>query len=337
MTNSQVPALKDLYQHAFKMGVAVSEDVLERKAPLIAHHFNSVTAENVMKFESLQPEEGVFDFESSDRIVRYAMQNGMAVRGHTLVWHNQTPDWVFEGEDGKPASRDLLLQRMKKHIDTVMKHYEEEITTWDVVNEAISDKGSDLLRSSKWRELIGDDFIEHAFRFAHEANPKAQLFYNDYNEVNPEKADKIYQMLQSLIEKGVPIHGLGLQCHWNVGTPEIATIKAALEKYASLGLRLHVTEMDVSIYPHGEEAKRFDTPPAERLEQQANRYEQFFQLFHSYRNVIDSVTFWGVDDSYTWLDHFPVPNRKNWPFVFDEQSNPKAAFWEIANIFERNK
>lgn len=322
--NDVIPSLKEVYKDAFKIGAAVNDYVLANDKKLLKKHFNSLTAENSMKFESIQPEEGLFDFSEGDRIVRFAEENDMAVRGHTLVWHNQTPDWVFEG-----ATKDVLLSRMKTHIETVFEHYGNRILTWDVVNEVIEDKGDTLLRESPWKNIIGDDFIDYAFRYAHEANPNVALFYNDYNESHPAKSDKIVTMVKGMIERGVPIHGVGLQGHWNITTPSLDDIKRAIEKYAALGLKLHVTEMDVSVFEH--EDKRIDLkqPTASMLEKQAERYEAFFDIFKSYQDHIDSVTFWGVNDGYTWLDDFPVKNRKNWPFVFDESGEPKQSFWNL--------
>ncbi|MDE1548936.1 endo-1,4-beta-xylanase [Jeotgalibaca caeni] len=329
MTEFQTfPQLKEVFQDSFKVGAAVNEFVLRDRGTFIAEQFNSVTAENCMKFESLQPTEGVFDFAAGDQIVQFAKQNQMAVRGHTLVWHNQTPEWVFRNGE-QIVSKEQLLERMQTHMETVLGHYQDDIRCWDVVNEAVDDKGNDILRKSKWLEILGDSFIETAFRMAHAANPKAELFYNDYNESSPEKSDKIYRMVRSLLERDVPIHGIGLQCHWNLTSPSMDAIKAAIEKYASLGLRLHVTEMDVSVFDHEDKRTSLLMPTEAMLQQQAERYEQFFQVFKSYQDVIDSVTFWGVDDSYTWLDDFPVRGRKNWPFVFDEKSQPKSSFWNI--------
>lgn len=332
-----IPSLKKVYERSFKIGAAVNDPLLVQDSNLLKEQFNSLTAENCMKFESLQPMEGQFDFSAGDRIVHFAKENGMAVRGHTLVWHNQTPDWVFRTDKEERVSREQLLFRMKEHIDTVLKHYNSDILCWDVVNEAVEDKGSGILRRSAWSEIIGEDFLDYAFHYAHEANPKAQLFYNDYNESSPEKSAKIYTLVKSLLGRDVPIHGIGLQCHWNLTSPALDEIKAAIEKYASLGLRLHVTEMDVSMFSYEDRRIDLKAPTAEMLERQAERYDEFFSLFRTYQDVIDSVTFWGVNDAYTWLDDFPVKSRKNWPFVFDEQGVPKQSFWKITRNQEGEK
>lgn len=330
--NKEVPALYKVYQDYFLIGAAVNPITLNSQQELIKTHFNSVTAENEMKFESLHPKEDLYTFEKADEMIAFANQNGKKVRGHTLVWHNQTSDWIFKNEDGSMVDREKLLQRMKKHITTVMERYRGKIYSWDVVNEAASDSGDNLLRDSKWLEIIGEDFIDKAFEYAHEADPNATLFYNDYNESNPEKRDKIYTMAKGLVERGVPIHGIGLQAHWNLTSPTYDDIRQAIEKYACLGLQIQITEMDVSVFDH--EDKRIDlTDMTEEMKAiQAERYQTFFELLREYKDVISSVTFWGVADDYTWLDNFPVTGRKNWPFVFDQNHQPKDAFWKIVNF-----
>lgn len=330
--NMKVPSLQKVYQNHFNIGAAVNIQTIEIQKSLLAKHFNSITAENEMKFESLQPEEGRFTFEKADKLAAFAKENGMKMRGHTLVWHNQTPLWVFQDEKGDYVSRDLLLHRMKEHITTVVQRYRGQVYCWDVVNEAVVDEGTELLRKSPWLDIIGEDFIEKAFQFAHEADPEALLFYNDYNECNPLKRGKIYKLVQSLIDKGVPIHGVGLQAHWNINNPGIDDIRSAIETYASLGLKLQFTEMDVSVFSFDDRRMDLVKPTSEMLDLQAERYQQFFQLFKEYKDEITAVTFWGAADDYTWLDDFPVKGRKNWPFLFDENHQPKEAFWKVVKI-----
>ncbi len=240
--------LREAFKEHFLVGAAVNPVTLDTQRDLLIEHFNSVTAENEMKFERLHPSQDQYTFEAADRLVSLAKANGMGVRGHTLVWHNQTPKWVFEHQDGSPVDRETLLARMKSHIDTVLSRYRGDIYAWDVVNEAVSDSGSELLRPSKWLDIIGDDFIAKAFEYAHEADPGALLFYNDYNEAVPEKREKIYALVKSLLEQGVPIHGIGLQAHWSLHHPSVDDIRQAIERYASLGLKLHITELDVSMF-----------------------------------------------------------------------------------------
>ncbi|WP_416151386.1 endo-1,4-beta-xylanase [Salipaludibacillus sp. HK11] len=327
----EIPSLWSVYQNHFPIGAAVNDISIRSDKELLVKHFNSLTSENDMKPVSLQPVEGVFTFEKADKMFAFADKNNMKVRGHTLIWHNQTPDWFFEDERGAQVSKEKLLSRMESHISTVVKRYKGRIYSWDVVNEAISDDENEFLRKSKWFEILGEDFIAKAFEFAHKADPEASLFYNDYNECHPEKLEKIYRLVKSLVDKGVPIHGVGLQAHWNLFKPTIEDIRIALERYASLGLQIQITEMDVSVFDWEDRRTDLKEPTEQMLEMQEQRYEEFFDLLKEYRDVITSVTFWGVSDKYTWLSDFPVPGRKNWPFVFDDNHEVKNSFWKIVN------
>lgn len=326
------PSLKERFAADFKIGAAVNPWTIRTQESLLAYHFNSITAENEMKFVNVHPAEQTYTFEDADRLVEFARENGMAMRGHTLVWHNQTSDWLFRDSQGGTVSKEVLLERVREHIHTVVGRYKNEIYAWDVVNEAIADEGGALLRTSKWTEIAGPDFIAKAFEFAHEADPRAILFYNDYNESNPQKRDKIYTLVQSLLEQGVPIHGIGLQAHWNLFDPSLDEIRAAIEKYASLGLQLQLTELDMSLFRFEDRRADLTEPEPGMLERQAERYEAVFRLLLEYRDVISGVTFWGAADDYTWLDDFPVRGRKNWPFLFDAAHRPKAAFDRIAAL-----
>ncbi|WP_199613875.1 endo-1,4-beta-xylanase [Paenibacillus alkalitolerans] len=328
----EFPKLHEAFKQHFLIGAAVNPMTLDTQRELLTHHFNSVTAENEMKFERLHPSEDQYTFDDANRLVEFAKANGMGVRGHTLVWHNQTPQWVFEDRNGSAVDRETLLARMKSHIETVVTRYKGSIYAWDVVNEAVSDKSGELLRTSKWLDIAGEDFIAKAFEYAHAADPGAQLFYNDYNESVPEKREKIYTLVKSLKEKGVPIHGIGLQAHWNLEHPTIDDIREAIERYASLGMKLHITELDVSVFRHDDRRTDLAAPNDEMLERQAERYKQFFQLFKEYSDHIKSVTFWGAADDYTWLDNFPVNGRKNWPFLFDTEHKPKQSYWDVLDV-----
>ena len=331
-SNSETSFLKKVYHNYFDIGAAVNTQTIETQRTLIVEQFNSITAENDMKFESLQPEEGNFTFEKADKLAAFARVHDLKMRGHTLVWHNQTPAWVFQGKGRQGISRDLLLQRMKEHISTVVKRYKGTVYCWDVVNEAVADEGQEVLRQSSWRNIIGDDYIEIAFQMAYEADPEALLFYNDYNESHPEKREKIFKLVKTMVDKGVPVHGVGLQAHWNIYDPSIDQIRAAIERYASLGLKLQLTELDVSVFSFEDRRTDLTKPPSELLHTQAKRYEQIFQLLREYKEQITAVTFWGAADDYTWLDDFPVKGRKNWPFLFDENHKPKEAFWDAVRF-----
>ncbi len=331
-----IPSLFKSYSSGFKIGAAVSPSVIRSESELITRHFNSITAENQMKFGMLHPEEDHYDFTAADEIAEFAGRNGIGLRGHTLVWHNQTSDWVFtDPVTGGPASQELLLERLKSHIDTVVGRYKGLAYAWDVVNEAIEDKTDKVMRETKWLDLLGEDYLVQAFRMAHEADPEALLFYNDYNETNPVKRQKIHKLVQSLLEQGVPIHGIGMQAHWNIYSPSLDEIREAIELYSSLGVQLHITELDISVFRHDDKRTDLTAPTADMLELQAKRYVEIFRLFREYSSIT-SVTFWGVSDSYTWLDHFPVRGRKNWPFLFDVNGEPKESFRRVAGLASAN-
>lgn len=330
--------LKDYYKNYFSVGVAVGKRNLNgEEAVLIKRHFNSITAENDMKMEMLQPIEGKFNWATSDSILNFAIKNNIKVRGHNLCWHEQAPAWFFVDKNGKEVSKTVLLQRLKTHIDTVVGRYKGKIYAWDVVNEAIDDDSTKYLRNSKWYQICGEDFIIKAFEYAHAADPNAKLYYNDYNTERPEKRERIYKLLKSLKDKGVPIDGVGLQAHWSIEEPTEKELVTAIERYSSLGLNIHFTELDISIYPweKNKRAKRLDesdtyTPELEA--KQIEKYKMAFDVFRRYRNVITNVTFWNISDRRTWLDSYPVEGRKNYPLLFDTKLEPKKAYWEVVNF-----
>lgn len=319
-------SLKDKYRDYFKVGAAVSNRTIKSHADIISKHFNCITCENEMKYSSVATDEEHYNFSHADRIMEFALNNKLAVRGHTLVWHNQTPEWVFKGAD-----REQLLQRIKTHIATIGGRYQGQVFCWDVVNEAIEDKFGLVLRQSKWLEILGDHFMDDIFRIARELLPGAQLFYNDYNETNLEKREKIYQTIRNMKKRGIPVDGIGMQCHNNIYGPTADELKRTIELYAGLGVRIHITEMDVSLYEFSDHSKHME-PPADLIEKQAVIYDKYFQIFREYKDYIDCVTLWGVADDATWLDNFPVRNRKNWPLLFDENHNPKEALHRILNF-----
>ena len=334
--------LKDYYKNYFSVGVAVGKRNLNgEEAVLIKRHFNSITAENDMKMEMLQPIEGKFNWATSDSILNFAIKNNIKVRGHNLCWHEQAPAWFFVGKDGKEVSKTVLLQRLKTHIDTVVGRYKGKIYAWDVVNEAIDDDSTKYLRNSKWYQICGEDFIIKAFEYAHAADPNAKLYYNDYNTERPEKRERIYKLLKSLKDKGVPIDGVGLQAHWSIEETTEKELVTAIERYSSLGLNIQFTELDISIYPweKNKRAKRpgeSDAYTPELEARQIEKYKMVFDVFRRYKNVITNITFWNISDRRTWLDSYPVEGRKNYPLLFDTQLKPKKAYWEVVN-FKINK
>jgi endo-1,4-beta-xylanase len=331
--------LKDYYKNYFTMGVAVSPRSLKTdEAELIVREFGSITAENAMKMGPIHPKENEYFWTHSDSIVAFAQRNNLRLRGHTLCWHNQTPAWMFVDAAGDTVSKEVLLKRLEDHITTVVSRYKGKIYAWDVVNEVISDKKDEYLRNSVWYKICGEDFIAKAFEFAHKADPKAILFYNDYNEISPVKRAKIIKLVQGLQEKGVPIHGIGLQAHWAVNEPSREQLDATLTEFAALNLNLQITELDISIYPKEHNAREriasdYDTAyTSDKEKQQVEAYAMCFELFRKHKKSITGITFWNVSDRYSWLDHFPVRDRKDYPLLFDKNLKPKKAYQKVVSF-----
>ncbi len=323
--------LKDYFPAGtfFSIGAAIAPSSVDNAdaAKLLKRHFNSLTAENVMKWSTLQPTEGTFNFTEADKIVAFAQANNMKVRGHTLCWHNQVPNWIFTN-GGVTASKDLVLQRLRAHITTVMNHFKGKVYCWDVVNEAIDD-GSNTYKATNWYNSCGEDYIIEAFKAARLADPSAKLFYNDYSAVSPAKRDKIYALLKKLKDQNL-VDGMGMQGHWNINYPSNQLLIDALDKYKSAGVEIQVTELDVSAYTADSDPQTaFTTTIAQN---QAAAYGRFFNVFRTYKGTITGITFWGVADNYSWLDNFPVAGRKNYPFLFDALYNPKQAYFTVINF-----
>jgi len=235
------------------------------------------------------------------------------------------------------VTKEVLLQRLKEHITTVVNRYKGKIYAWDVVNEAVADDSTKFLRNSDWYRICGDEFIVKAFEYAHAADPQAQLFYNDYNTERPEKRERVYRLLKQLLDAHVPITGVGIQAHWSIFEPSGEELKTTIEKFSSLGLKVQITELDISIYPweKNRRTKRPDESDAytpELQQRQADQYKKVFSIFREYKSVLNGVTFWNVTDRHTWLDEYPVPGRKNYPLLFDTEGQPKKAWQEVINF-----
>jgi len=336
--------LKGAFAPAFLVGAAVNRRQIDGidsvGDALIARHFNSISPENVLKWSNVEPQPGRFNFEPSDRYVALGERYGAAVIGHTLVWHNQTPAWVFTDANGAPVSRDSLIARMHAHIAAVVGRYKGRIQGWDVVNEAVNEDGS--LRQSPWLRIIGPEYIAMAFRFAHEADPAAALHYNDFSVEGSAKRAGIVRLVRSLLAEGVPITAIGMQEHQKLDWPTIGAIDSAIVDLSATGLKLMVTELDVDVLPSNRGQR------TEAIEQQlmrtgapdpyrgalpdsvqhalARRYGEIMRVYLAHRDVIARVTFWGVDDDDSWLSNFPVRGRMNYPLLFDRRGMPKAAF-----------
>ena len=333
--------LKDYFKKYFTIGVAVSPMSLKTdEAALIVKHFGSLTPENAMKMGPIHPKENEYYFKDSDSIVAFAKRNNQKIRGHNLCWHNQTPRWFFTNATGDTVTKAVLLERLKEHINKVVNRYKGIVYAWDVVNEAISDKQGEFYRNSAFYRICGEEFIAKAFEYAHEADPKALLFYNDYNEINPQKREKMYQLVKGLKDAGVPINGIGLQGHWAINEPTDTVLANTLEKFSKLGLKIQITELDISVYPkeHNSRERIADdtitTFSPEKEQQQIEMYKRCFSLFEKYKKSISSITFWNISDRSSWLDNFPVRGRKDYPLLFDKNLLPKKAFWEVVSTIK---
>ncbi len=343
--------LKEAYKNSFLLGTAVNEDVVsasdQASHNIVLKHFNTITAENVMKAALINPEPGEYNFAPADDFITFAESNDMFIIGHTLVWHNQTPSWFFNDEAGEPKSEAAVVEQMRSHIETVAGRYAGRVDAWDVVNEVIDNDGS--YRPTTWVNGVGsgDEMVKHAFRFASQYAPKAELYYNDFNAWRPEKRDGIVRMVKMLQGEGIRIDGIGIQGHWGLNFPKTEYIEDAIDAYAALGLKVMITELDIDVLPltkegqiigsgmsdkqfQLEEFKTFLDPYAkglpERQQQElSERYAELFGIFYRKRDKIDRVSLWGVHDDMSWKNGYPIPGRTNYPLLFDRNKQPKPA------------
>jgi len=361
--NDPNKGLKDYFKKDFKIGVAVSMNSIRQDSALIIKEFNSVTPENDMKVGVLHPAENTWKWENADAIVAFAQRHHIAIRGHNLLWHSQDARWMYTGPDGKPANKELVLQRLRDHIHTVVGRYKGKIYAWDVVNEAVEDGADSTViyrqNSPWWKIFQSPEFIEAAFRYAHEADPKAKLYYNDYSSENVTKHRKIYKLVKALKDKGVPINGVGFQAHWKINSPTQDALRTALNEITSLGLEVQFTELDIDIRvpaaltPNAAPAAGAAaavagatpvdpgyTPELEAL--QVAQYKKMFDVMREYKKYIKAVTFWNVTDKSSWLDGRAqgggaatatagrIP-RKAYPLLFDVNGQRKKAYWAVVN------
>ena len=339
------PSLKDAVGDKFLMGVALnvnqSSGVDTSSIKLVKQHFNSIVAENCMKCEVIHPEEDCYDFTLADQFVSFGEKNGMAVIGHCLIWHSQLAPWFCVDEKGNNVTPEVLKQRMKDHITTIVTRYKGRIKGWDVVNEAILEDGS--YRKSKFYEILGEEFIPLAFQYAHEADPDAELYYNDYAMNMPGKREGVVKLVSSLKEKGIRIDAVGMQGHMGMDYPDINEFEQSIVAFAGTGVKVMVTEWDMSALPTVKQSANIsdtvayqkmlnpypETLPDSVSKAWNNRMKQFFGLFEKHADVISRVTAWGVSDSDSWKNDFPVKGRHDYPLLFDRNYQPKPFVKEI--------
>lgn len=340
--------LRDYFQGSFLIGTAIGGKLMSEMPDhfrqLVTREFSAITMENDMKWELLHPAENQWNWDIADKFVAFGKRNDMYVVGHVLVWHSQVPAWVF-----KRTSRKALLARMQEYIGTVAGRYQGKINAWDVVNEAV-DEGKGW-RKSPWFNIIGPDFVEHAFRYAHEADPSAQLIYNDYNMHLPAKREFVVDMVKRLQKRGVPIHGIGMQGHVGLGYPDINEFEQSIKAYARLGVRVHITEFDIDVLPvawehtgaeisdnfaYSEQLNPYSSVLPLAVERElSDRYVEFFKLFLKHKEVIERVTLWGTGDAESWKNNFPVRGRVNYPLLFDRKYQKKPSYHAVVSLANR--
>jgi endo-1,4-beta-xylanase len=347
---AQAPVtLKDAFLGIFRIGAAVNQAQFgeqdARGVPIIKAQFNTISPENVLKWESVHPRPDAYAFEAPDRYVAFGEKNGMFIIGHTLVWHSQVPRWVFQDDKGAPLDREGLLKRMHEHISTVVGRYKGRIGGWDVVNEALNEDGT--LRKSPWLNIIGDDYLVKAFQYAHEADPKAELYYNDYSLERAAKRDGAVELIRKLQSAGVKIAAVGLQGHDKMGWPTLEEQEAAIAAFEKLGVKVNITELDIDVLPQATPQRTADVALSVEAQEKLNpykdglpdsvqqalarRYAGLFGVFLKHRGTISRVTFWGVTDGDSWLNNWPVRGRTSYPLLFDRQGGPKPAFDAVVN------
>jgi len=348
-------SLKEAFKDKFYIGTALNVDQIwsrDKKAiPVIEREFSSIVAENCMKSMYMQPREGVFYFNDADKFVELGEKNNMFIIGHTLIWHSQAPKWFFTDDKGNDVSREVLIERMKTHITTIVSHYKGRIHGWDVVNEAVDDGGS--LRESKFLQIIGEDYLQLAFEFARDADPDAELYYNDYSMSNPNKRRGVIRMIKNLQEKGIKIDGIGMQGHVSLEYPSLKSFEESIIAFSQTGAKVMVTEFDMNILPNpkkdvGAEVslnyayQKEMNPYADGLSEEKSkefnkRYVDFFELFLKHQDKISRVTLWGISDKNSWLNDWPMKGRTNYPLLFDRQYNDKPVVQQIISLTDECK
>jgi len=351
-TPEEPDTLKNTVGKSFLIGVAINVNEQTGQDPkvvdIIRTHFNQVTPENCMKQQELVPKQGEYNWKDADQYVKFAEDNGLKAIGHCLVWHAQAAPWFFTDSNGKEVSRDTLIQRMHDHISTVVGRYKGRIFGWDVINEAFEDDGS--YRQTPYMKIIGPEYFELAFKFAHEADPDAELYYNDYSMAKPEKREAVCKLVRQLKEKGLRIDAVGMQSHNGTDYPDLKEYEITIDSLAATGVKVMMTELDLNMLPNpegfggAEISQKFENDPkynpyvngldsvAEKLFEE--RYLAFFDIYSRHREQISRVTLWGVSDATSWLNGWPIPGRTNYPLLFDREYKAKPVVEKIAKLFK---
>ena len=350
--HAQQKTLKETLGQHFLIGCAVSTSQVSGQDAtghqLVPQQFNSIVAENCMKGEEIHPEQNRYFWDDADAFVNYGHQNNMAVIGHCLVWHSQPPKWMFTDKQGNFVSRDTLIQRMKDHIFHVAKRYKGKIKGWDVVNEMIEDDGS--FRKSHYYNIIGPEYIELAFKFAHQADPDAELYLNDFSMSKPAKRQAYCQLIRKLKAAGCRVDAIGMQSHNGIDYPDLADYEASIDSFAACGVKVMITELDLNMLPNpksfggAEISQKYEyearmNPYPQKLDKKGEktfnqRYLDFFKIYKKHAAQISRVTLWGVADHNSWLNDWPIKGRKNYPLLFDRNYQLKKTTKKIIKLFK---
>lgn len=335
-------ALQKIFKDKFLIGAAVGYHQIVRndkhEIALIEKHFNTITPENCMKWQVIHPEPGVYNFKQADRFVEFGEKNNMFIVGHILLDQVMVPDWVFQNADGNTTDRETLLMRIKEHIHTVVGHYKGRIHAWHVINEAIGSDGK--YRKSKWLDIIGEDHIEKAFEYAHQADPNVELHYNGHDMLTEEATNSIIRLIKNIKSQGGRIDGVGVQAHWKLHTPSAKVVEDSIVKLAASGVKMMITEMDITVLPRNAEMYDNLNPypdglPVEMQEKLAKRYGELFSVFCKHADKLHVVNFWGVHDKQSWLNDWPIRGRTDYPLLFGRNLQPKPAFFAVVKTVIR--
>jgi endo-1,4-beta-xylanase len=327
--------LKDVFKKQFYIGASISYDQISGSdtnvISVIKSQFNSITPENCLKWEVVHPQPNVYNFEQADRYVEFGEKNKMFILGHILIDRVQTPDWVFKDSAGNKVDRTTLLKRMQEHIFSVVSRYKGRINAWQVVNEAIGRDGK--FRNCKWLDIIGEDYVEKAFEYAHEADPNVELYYNGHDMLTNEATESIVRLVKNIKEKSGRIDGIGVQAHWALETPSLQEVENGLVNLSKSGYKVMITEMDITVLPDKGSNMELNPYPdklSDEIQQKlAKRYGELFSIFCKHAVIIKRVNFWGVHDGQSWLNDWPIKGRTNYPLLFDRNLNPKPAFYSV--------
>jgi len=347
-TAAQAPAsLKDAYRGSFLIGAAINTAQItgqdSRGDAIIEAQFSTISPENALKWDRIHPKLDTYDFTLADQYVAFGEKHHMFIVGHCLVWHNQVPEWVFHNEKGEFVDRETLLKRLHDHIATVVGRYKGRVQSWDVVNEALNEDGT--LRQSLWLKIIGEDYIAKAFQYAHEADPQAQMTYNDYSLENEPKRKGALALIAKLKAQEVPVTSVGIQGHDNLTWPTIEDEDATISALGKLGVKVAITELDIDVLPPATEQQTAEVSlniqqdpklnpyvnglPQSAQQELAQRYADLFGVYLKHRDVVSRVTFWCVTDGDSWLNNWPVRGRTSYPLLFDRSGQPKPAFHAV--------